>query len=170
MGSSSILIDLTKLPRLSTFELEEYAGEGLTLLGPSQTVKKVSFTVSNIELSFLQNLGPNIEEIDLYSCAITEGHHSRVQLPHLRSLSLEDSTTFLPFLFPINISCLEKVSITTDFGCGYSKLLALLNLEEGTTAELSNHDDSLVPFASRISHLVETLEWPVDYNIWSDWI
>jgi hypothetical protein len=56
------LIDLTKLPRLSTFELEEYAGEGLTLLGPSQTVKKVSFTVSNIDLSFLQNLGQNIEE------------------------------------------------------------------------------------------------------------
>lgn len=67
IGSSSIIIDLTKLPRLSSFELEEYAGEGLTLLGPSQTVRKVIFTVSNIELSFLQNLGQNIEEIDLYS-------------------------------------------------------------------------------------------------------
>jgi hypothetical protein len=170
-GGSSILIDLTKLPRLSSFELEEYAGEGLTLLGSSSTVKKVHFTVSNIELSFLRNLGQNIEEVDLFSCAIhPEGHHSRVQLPHLRSLSLtNDSITFLPFLFPTNISCLEKVSITTDFDCGYSKLLALLNLEEGTTTELSNHDQSLVPFASRISHLVETLEWPVDYRIWSDW-
>ncbi|QGA15966.1 hypothetical protein EYB26_003633 [Talaromyces marneffei] len=40
IGGSSILIDLTKLPRLSSFELEEYAGEGLTLLGSSSTVKK----------------------------------------------------------------------------------------------------------------------------------
>jgi hypothetical protein len=47
IGSSSIVIDLMKLPRLSSFELEEYAGEGLALLGPSQTVKKVIFTVSN---------------------------------------------------------------------------------------------------------------------------
>lgn len=120
-------------------------------------------------MSFLQNLGQNMEEIDLFSCVIhPEGHHSRVQLPHLRSLILKDSTTFLPFLFPINISCLEKLSITTNFDCRYSKLLALLNLEEGTTAELSKHDDSLVTFASRISQLVETLVWPVDYNIWSD--
>lgn len=68
-GSSSILIHLTKLPRLSSFELEEYAGESLMLLGPLQEVKKVSFMVSNIDLSFLQNLGQNIEEIDLHSCA-----------------------------------------------------------------------------------------------------
>lgn len=136
-------------------------------MGSSQTVRKVCFIISNIKLSFLQNLGQNIKEINLFSCTIhPEGHHSRVQLPHLRSLSLtNDSITFLPFLFPTNTSCLEKVSITTDFNCRYSKLLALLNLEEDTTTELSKHDDSLVPFASRISHLVETLEWPVDYRI-----
>ena len=77
IGSSSILIDLTTLPRLSSFELEEYAGEGLTLLGSSQTVRKICFTISNIELSFLQNLGQNIEEIDLFTCVMHLEHELR---------------------------------------------------------------------------------------------
>lgn len=97
------------------------------------------------------------------------GRHPRVQLPCLKSLFLYDSINFLPFVFPIHSSSLEKLFIITGHEDeNFKSLLVLLNLQSETTIDLAKHDGSLQHFASRIAQLIEGLEWPVDRDRWED--
>lgn len=166
---ASVVFDLGKLPLFSSLELEWYDGADLTVLGQSRTLQKVTVGFSRIELNFFQNLGRTIEEVDISGTFIESGQHPRVQLPHLKSLTLYDSINFLPFLFPINSSSLEEVSITTDSRDRLlGNLLDLLNLQRDSIADFTKHDGSLATFASRVTQLVESLEWPVRADLWED--
>jgi hypothetical protein len=163
-----VCVDLTVLPQLSSFELEGYQGEGLTLLGHSETLREVTIALSHIGSSFIQNLGRNIEVLNVrFTQIYPAGRHSRIQLPILKVLSLQGSVNFLPFLFPTNPSILEEVFVSVDWEDEMSlrDLLQVLDLKQGDTL-FTKHDGSLATFGIRVTELVESLEWPVDSAHW----
>jgi hypothetical protein len=109
---SVIRIDLAVLPQLSSFELEEYQGGGVIIVGSSETLQRVTLLAVYIDMDFLHQLGPRIQEVDWSFCSLyPAGPQCRTPFPHLTSLTLYDSIQFLPLLFPTNASSLEHVSI-----------------------------------------------------------
>lgn len=164
-GRASTFVDLTKLPQLVSFELRSYAHD-LTILGQSQSLRKVTIETALVDLDFHQ-LGKNIEEVDTGESGLPyDGRHTRVQLPRLKSLTLNNSINFLPFLFPTNSCLIEEVSIELDEQDLYlGKLLELLNLQKRST-KLTKHDDSLTIFSNRVKDVIESVEWPVDIRVW----
>lgn len=124
---------------------------------------------SHIGLSFFETLGQTIEEISMEGTFIDQGQHFRVQLPHLKSLRLQDCTDFLPFLFPINSCSLEEVFVAIEdhyVHQWYGKLLDLLNWQRWDTYDFRKHDGSLATFTRHMTQLIESLEWPIDGDFW----
>lgn len=163
--SCSIFLDLTKLLRLASFELWSY-DHGLTIRGQSQSLRKVHIVVAHVDLDFRQ-FGQNIEEVDIFASGLSSyRRHTRMHLPRLKSLTLTNSISFLPFLFPTHPSVLEEVCIEVgeqDLFLG--ELLELLDLQKGTN-KWTKHDDSLTTFSERVQNVIESVEWPVDLRIW----
>lgn len=51
-NGASVIVNLGRLPSISSFELSYYEGLNLTILGHSRTLKKVTVMMSYIDLSF----------------------------------------------------------------------------------------------------------------------
>jgi hypothetical protein len=107
-------VDLSTLPRLSTFGLENMDSHSQSLLvsGETLALRRVTISWSDFDLLDLQKLGQNIEEIEAnFSNLSCPSPQRRTKLPKLRRLVLQHSIGFFLHLITIDLPSLEDLLI-----------------------------------------------------------
>jgi hypothetical protein len=107
-----VKVDLSKLPRLSKFGLENMDSQSLLISGEAPTLRSVTISWSNFDLLDFHKLGQNIEEIeaDFSNLSCPSAQHE-TKLPKLRRLVLQHSIDFFLHLITIDLSSLEDLLI-----------------------------------------------------------
>ncbi|KAH2039165.1 hypothetical protein KXV74_004358 [Aspergillus fumigatus] len=107
-----VKVDLSKLPRLSTFGLENMDSQSLLISGEALTLRSVTISWSDFDLLDFHKLGRNIEEIeaDFSNLSFPSAQHE-TKLPKLRRLVLQHSIDFFLHLITIDLPSLEDLLI-----------------------------------------------------------
>jgi hypothetical protein len=105
-------VDLSILPRLSTFGLENMDAQSLLISGEALSLRSVNISWSDFDLLDFHKLGQNIEEIEAnFSNLSCPSPQRRTKLPKLRGLLLQHSIDFFRHLITIDLSSLEDLLI-----------------------------------------------------------
>ncbi|GFF61676.1 hypothetical protein IFM51744_10757 [Aspergillus udagawae] len=157
-------VDLSTLPRLSTFGWENMDSHSQSLLisGETLALRRVTISWSDFDLLDLQKLGQNIEEIEAnfsnLSCP-SPSPQRRIKLLKLRSLVLQHSVDFFRHLLTIDLPLLEDLLIegidddpdTCEF------LPELSNRHDRDSIRLRLNDGSLPQFLRQARSRVEPI-------------
>jgi hypothetical protein len=107
-----VKVDLSKLPRLSKFGLENMDSQSLLISGEAPTLRSVTLSWSDFDLLDFHKLGQNIEEIEANSSNLScHSPQRRTKLPKLRRLVLQHSIDFFLHLITIYLPSLEDLLI-----------------------------------------------------------
>jgi hypothetical protein len=107
-----VKVDLSKLPRLSTFGLENMESQTLLISGEALTLRSVTISWSDFDFLDFHKLGQNIEEIEAnFSNLSRPSPQHRTKLPKLRSLVLQHSIDFFRHLITVDLPSLEDLLI-----------------------------------------------------------
>jgi hypothetical protein len=107
-----VKVDLSTLPWLSTFGLENMYSQSLLILGEALALRHVTISWSDLDLLEIQKLGQNIEEIEAnFSNLSCSSPQRRTKLPKLRRLVLQHSIGFFLHLITIDLPSLEDLLI-----------------------------------------------------------
>jgi hypothetical protein len=153
-------VDLSTLPWLSTFGLENMDSQDLLISGEAMALRRVTISWSVFDLLDLQKLGQNIEEIEAsYSNLLCPSPQGRIKLPKLRRLVLEHSVDFFRHLLTIELPSLEDLLIEgiyddsdmSDF------LPELSNPHDRDSIRLRANDGSLPQFLRQARSRIEPI-------------
>jgi hypothetical protein len=152
-------VDLSTLPWLSTFRLENMVSQNLLISGEALALRRVTISWSDFDLLDLQKLGQNIEEIEAsFSNLLCPSPQCRIELPKLRSLVLQHSVDFFRHLLTIELPSLEDLLIEGIYDDSDMRdfLSELSNPTDRDSIRLRANDGSLPQFLrqarSRIEH------------------
>jgi hypothetical protein len=105
-------VNLSRLPQLSTFGLENMDSQTLLISGDALAIRSVTISWSDFDLLDLHKFGQNIEEIEAnFSNLSCHSPQHRTKLPKLRSLVLQHSVDFFRHLISIELPSLEDLLI-----------------------------------------------------------
>jgi hypothetical protein len=146
-----VKVDLSTLPRLSTFGLENMDSHSQSLLisGETLALRRVTISWSDFDLLNLQKLGQNIEEIEAsFSNLLCPSPQCRIKLPKLRSLVLQHSVDFFRHLLTNELPSLEDLLIEGIYDDSDMRdfLPELSNAYDRDSIQLRANDGSLPQF------------------------
>ncbi|KAH2846372.1 hypothetical protein KXW36_008436, partial [Aspergillus fumigatus] len=105
-------VDLSTLPLLSTFGLENMVSQSLLISGEALALRRFTISWPDFDLLDLQKLGQNIEAIEArFSNLSCPSPQRRIKLPKLRSLALQHSVDFFRHLLTTELPSLEDLLI-----------------------------------------------------------
>jgi hypothetical protein len=153
-------VDLSTLPWLTTFGLENMASQSLLISGEALALRRVTISWSDFDLLDLQKLGQNIEEIEAsFSNLLCASPQCRIKLPKLQSLVLQHSVDFFRHLLTVELPSLEDLLIEsidddTDM-CEF--LPELSNSHDRDSIRLRANDGSLTQFLRQARSRMEPI-------------
>ncbi|KAF4219067.1 hypothetical protein CNMCM5878_003922 [Aspergillus fumigatiaffinis] len=153
-------VDLSTLPWLSTFGLENMDSQGLLISGEAMALRRVTISWSDFDLLDLQKLGQNIEEIEAsFSNLLCPSPQGRIKLPKLRSLVLQHSVDFFRHLLTIELPSLEDLLIEGIYDDSDMRdfLPELSNPTDRDSIRLRANDGSLPQFLRQARSRIEPI-------------
>jgi hypothetical protein len=155
-----VKVDLSKLPRLSTFGLENVDSQSLLISGEALTLRSVTISWSDFDLLDFHKLGQNIEEIEAsFSNLSCPSPQHRTKLPKLRRLVLQHSIDFFLHLITIDLPSLEDLlieGIDDDLDM-FEFLPELSNPHDRDSVRLRVSDGSLPQFLHQAKSRMELI-------------
>jgi hypothetical protein len=155
-----VRVDLSKLPQLSTFRLEDMHSQSLLISGEALALRSVTISWSDFDLLDFHKLGQNIEEIEaIFSNLSCPSTQPRTELPKLRSLVLQHSIDFFRHLLTIELPSLEDLLIERIYDDPNMRdfLPELSNLHDRDSTRLRVNDGSLPQFLRQARSLMESI-------------
>ena len=154
-----VKVDLSKLPRLSTFRLENMDSQSLLISGEALTLRSVTISWSDFDLLDFHKLGRNIEEIEVsFSNLLCPSHQCRIKLPNLQSLVLQHSVDFFRHVLTNELPSLEYLLIEGIYDDSDMRdfLPELSNPHDRDSIRLRANDGSLPQFLRQARSRIES--------------
>jgi hypothetical protein len=160
--SGCVGVDLSTLPRLLTFWLENMNShlQSLLISGEALALRSVTINWSDFDLLDLQKLGQNIEEIEAnFSTLSCPSSQRRIKLPKLRSLVLQHSVDFSRHLLTVELPSLEDLLIEGIYNNSDMRdfLPELPNPHNQDSIRLRANDGSLPQFLRQARSRIEPI-------------
>jgi hypothetical protein len=154
-----VKVDLSTLPWLSTFGLENMYSQSLRISGEALALRRVTISWSDFDLLDFHKLGQNIEEIEAsFSNLSCPSPQRRTNLPKLRRLVLQHSVDFFRHLLTNELPSLEDLLIEgIDDDPDMCKFLpGLSNSHDRDSIRLRANDGSLPQFLRQARSRIES--------------
>ncbi|KMK58542.1 hypothetical protein Y699_07769 [Aspergillus fumigatus Z5] len=154
-----VKVDLSTLPWLSTFGLENMVSQSLLISGEALALRRVTISWSDFDLLDLQKLGQNVEEIEAsFSNLLCPSHQCRIKLPNLQSLVLQHSVDFFRHLLTNELPSLEDLLIEGIYDDSDMRdfLPELSNPHDRDSIRLRANDGSLPQFLRQARSRIES--------------
>ncbi|KAH3510431.1 hypothetical protein KXV55_002782 [Aspergillus fumigatus] len=153
-------VDLSTLPWLSTFGLENMVSQSLLISGEALALRRFTISWPDFDLLDLQKLGQNIEAIEArFSNLSCPSPQRRIKLPKLRSLALQHSVDFFRHLLTTELPSLEDLLIEGIYDDSDMRdfLPELSNPHDRDSIRLRANDGSLPQFLRQARSRIEPI-------------